>query len=172
MLREADPVAIISMSCRYPKGGNSTQEFWNNLKNGIDCVGDISKTRWPNEDLFDTDPEAPGKIYRAAQRALLDNVDEFDASFMAFPGLKQSRWTPAPPVSGSGLGKRSKMRVSQPVLSTAAIWGFCRDHESRLCPVCRKKPEHIHALISVGNAASTASGGLSYFFGAKGPACR
>ena len=37
-------IAVIGMDCRLPKANNAN-EFWDNLINGIDCIGDIPENR-------------------------------------------------------------------------------------------------------------------------------
>ena len=44
-------VAIIGMSCRLP-GANNIQEYWENLKEGKDLIGDVPKERWNALDYY------------------------------------------------------------------------------------------------------------------------
>ncbi|WP_368650522.1 SDR family NAD(P)-dependent oxidoreductase [Bacillus inaquosorum] len=41
----AGDIAIIGMAGRYPKA-NNIHEFWNNLKEGKDCISEIPESRW------------------------------------------------------------------------------------------------------------------------------
>lgn len=41
----AGDIAIIGLAGRYPKA-NNIHEFWNNLKEGKDCISEISESRW------------------------------------------------------------------------------------------------------------------------------
>ncbi len=66
-----DAVAIVGMACRFPGAGNP-REFWRILRAGEDCV-----TRWQIPGT------QPGRTTVAA-RAVLANVDQFDASFFRF----------------------------------------------------------------------------------------
>ncbi len=167
---ESDAIAIIGTSCRYPKGGNSNDLYWDNLKNGVDCIGDISQSRWPDESLFDPDPEAPAKLYTRSA-ALLDNIEEFDASFYGISSFEAETLDPQ---------HRLFLEVAWEAFEDAAIAPqdlvgtntgvFVGTMNLDYAHYLTKKPENIHALFSVGNALSTASGRLSYFFGVKGPA--
>lgn len=77
-----EPIAIIGMSGRYPMASN-LEEFWDNLKNGKDCVREIPKERWSLENFFcDNKQEAvaQGKSY-SKWGAFLDNFAEFDPLF-------------------------------------------------------------------------------------------
>ncbi|MFG2129192.1 SDR family NAD(P)-dependent oxidoreductase [Streptomyces sp. NPDC048751] len=71
-------VAVIGMAGRYP-GARDTDELWQNLLAGRDCVGDVPRERWDHELLHD--PEGgPGRTY-SRWAALIDGVDEFDSLF-------------------------------------------------------------------------------------------
>lgn len=73
-----EDVAIIGMSCRFP-GARNIDEFWQNLLNGVDSVGDIPPGRWDVERWYSPDRE-PGKMY-CKQGGFIDDVDQFDAAF-------------------------------------------------------------------------------------------
>lgn len=53
-------IAIIGVSGRYPKARN-IQEFWNNLRDGKDCITEIPKERWNHSLYFDEDKNKRGK---------------------------------------------------------------------------------------------------------------
>ncbi|MBT5709351.1 MAG: methyltransferase, partial [Verrucomicrobia bacterium] len=75
-------IAIIGMSGRYPDA-KDLNEYWNLLKEGKDCIGDIPAGRWPMKDFFHPDPKEAvslGKSY-SKQGGFLDNVDQFDPQF-------------------------------------------------------------------------------------------
>ncbi|WP_054749687.1 beta-ketoacyl synthase N-terminal-like domain-containing protein [Ruminiclostridium josui] len=44
-------IAIIGLSGRYPKA-RTMEEFWENLKNGIDCISEIPVDRWDYKKFF------------------------------------------------------------------------------------------------------------------------
>ncbi|MFE7286222.1 SDR family NAD(P)-dependent oxidoreductase, partial [Streptomyces noursei] len=76
-----DPIAIIGMSGRYPQARN-LEEFWDNLRQGRDCVTEVPADRWDAEALYDPDPDAPGKSY-GRHGGFLSDVDAFDSLFFA-----------------------------------------------------------------------------------------
>ena len=82
--RRADParekVAIIGMSCRFPKSENSAA-LWNNLKAGKDCITEVPVDRWQGySDWYNSDPRNPHTSY-SKWGGFLDNVDAFDPLF-------------------------------------------------------------------------------------------
>lgn len=72
-----DAIAIVGMACRFPDA-SSPQQLWSRLQAGHDAVRSAAPgTRW--QDLPD---ETPAHGAAAPQwRALIDDVDQFDAEF-------------------------------------------------------------------------------------------
>ena len=72
-------IAVIGLSGRYPKG-RTIAEYWNNLKNGIDCVTEIPAERWDYRQYYAPEKGAPGKMY-CKWGGFIDDVDKFDPLF-------------------------------------------------------------------------------------------
>ena len=75
---EREPIAIVGMSCRFP-GARNRFEFWQNLLDGVDSVGEIPGNRW-DIDRFYSETPTPGKMY-TREGGFLDDMGEFDAAF-------------------------------------------------------------------------------------------
>jgi acyl transferase domain-containing protein/pimeloyl-ACP methyl ester carboxylesterase/acyl carrier protein len=75
-----EPIAIIGIGCRFPGGGTGPETFWKMLRNGVDAVREVPPDRWDIDALYDTDPDAPGKMY-TRWSGFLDDVDRFDPAF-------------------------------------------------------------------------------------------
>lgn len=91
---EDNDIAVIGMAGRYPQA-DDLDEFWNNLKNGSDCIEEIPLTRWDHTRYYDPDPTlaGKGKIY-SKWGGFINGVDQFDPLFSDFLTVKQNRWTP------------------------------------------------------------------------------
>lgn len=70
-------IAIIGISGQFPKAKN-LDEYWDNLKNGRDCVSEI--TRWDMSAIYDEHPGKQHKTY-CKDGGFLDDIDEFDPQF-------------------------------------------------------------------------------------------
>ncbi len=71
---ESTGIAIISMAGRFP-GANTIEQFWHNLRTGVDSV-----SRFSPEEL-DVRPETRRTAGYVPSRSILPDVDMFDAAF-------------------------------------------------------------------------------------------
>ncbi|WP_260800023.1 SDR family NAD(P)-dependent oxidoreductase [Chromobacterium vaccinii] len=76
-----DEVAIIGLAGRYPRAANLA-EFWTNLRDGVDCIGEVPAERWDHARFFDPRRNQPGKTY-SKWGGFLDGVDCFDPLFFS-----------------------------------------------------------------------------------------
>jgi len=74
-------IAIVGVSGLYPKADNLDQ-YWDNLRQGRDCISEIPPDRWQWRDYFDTTEGAPGKTY-SKWGGFISNVDKFDPLFFS-----------------------------------------------------------------------------------------
>ncbi|VEG91823.1 polyketide synthase, type I [Legionella spiritensis] len=74
-----EPIAIIGMSCRFPKASN-LDAFLSLLENGESGMADIPLERWDNEKYYDPDVNALGRLY-IKQLGLIGDIKKFDAEF-------------------------------------------------------------------------------------------
>lgn len=76
-------IAIIGVGGRYPQG-NNLEEFWQNLKDGKDCITEIPKERWDYKKYYDPNYERlkPGKMY-SKWGGFVDDIDKFDPLFFS-----------------------------------------------------------------------------------------
>jgi acyl transferase domain-containing protein/ubiquinone/menaquinone biosynthesis C-methylase UbiE len=72
-------VAIIGLSGRYPQA-NHVNEFWNNLKEGRNCITEIPKDRWDWKEYFDEKKGKRGSIY-TKWGGFIRDIDKFDPLF-------------------------------------------------------------------------------------------
>jgi amino acid adenylation domain-containing protein len=77
MMREE--LTLVSMACRFP-GAPSTQDFWENLKQGKDLLSEIPPTRWDAQRYYDPQPGVSGKCATRKGYFLAD-VRQFDPGF-------------------------------------------------------------------------------------------
>ncbi|MEE8339279.1 MAG: SDR family NAD(P)-dependent oxidoreductase, partial [Xanthomonadales bacterium] len=69
------PVAIVGIGCLFPKAAN-VNEFWTNIREGVDAISEVPDSHWKPEDYFDADPGAADMTY--AQRGGFLSPVDFD----------------------------------------------------------------------------------------------
>ena len=75
-----EPIAVIGMGVRFPRGANDPDALWRLLRDGVDAVTEVPADRWSLDEYYDPDPDARGKAY-TRWGAFLDQVDRFDPYF-------------------------------------------------------------------------------------------
>ena len=72
---ETTPLAIVGIGCLFPKADNP-QEYWTNIREGVDAISDIPESHWNPSDYFDEDKTAPDMTY--AKRGGFINEQDFN----------------------------------------------------------------------------------------------
>ncbi len=76
---DAEPIAIIGLSGRYPEAVN-IETYWDNLRDGKDCITEVPKERWDWREYYSADRTAVGHHY-SKWGGFIEGVDEFDPLF-------------------------------------------------------------------------------------------
>ncbi|MFI6156910.1 SDR family NAD(P)-dependent oxidoreductase [Kitasatospora sp. NPDC051170] len=166
-----EPIAIIGTACRLPGGVRSPEDLWQLVTEGRDAVTGFPEDRdWDTEQLYDPNPDTPGRSY-TREGGFLHDADLFDAEFF---GISPREAVTIDPQQRLLLEttweafERAGLRMDdQHGSSTGVFVGVMyNDYGSRL----QKKPEELEGYLGQGSAGSVASGRLSHAFGFQGPA--
>jgi amino acid adenylation domain-containing protein len=79
----ATDIAIIGISCRFPKA-NSIEEFWDNICQGRNCLD-----RFTEEELTQTKTKLQQENF-VPVRGILSDIEQFDANFFGFNPMDAS----------------------------------------------------------------------------------
>ena len=166
-----EPIAVIGMGCRFPRGANSPESFWQLLKKGYDAVDEIPADRWNVDAFFDPDVQAAGKMY-TRKGAFLDEVDRFDPQFFGIAPREATKMDPQQrillEVVWEALENAGQAPTKLAGSATGVFIGMNSDDYAHL--LSRKAGiDFIDLYYGSGTARSIAAGRISYVLGLKGP---
>ncbi|MFI2208021.1 type I polyketide synthase, partial [Streptomyces sp. NPDC020192] len=168
---DTEPIAIVGMACRYPGEVRSADDLWRLLAEGGDAISKFPDDRgWNTEELYDPDPDSPGRNY-VREGGFLYDATEFDADFFGISPREALAMDPQQRImlevawetfEHSGLNPESfagsRTGVFAGISNVDYTWGHAR------------VPESVEGYFGTGNFASVLSGRLAYTFGLEGPA--
>ncbi|WP_327172471.1 type I polyketide synthase [Streptomyces sp. NBC_01336] len=165
-----DPIAIVSMACRYPGGVTSPEELWQLVEEGRDVVSAFPTDRGWATDIHDTLPGTPGKSL-TDQGGFLYGAADFDAEFFGISPREAQAMDPQQrllleiaweTVERAGIDPHA-LRGSDTGVFAGVMY---HDWGLRLGPL----PEHVAGYHGNGSLASVVSGRVAYTLGIEGPA--
>jgi mycoketide-CoA synthase len=168
-----EPIAVIGMGCRFPGQSVNPQAFWHNLFNGVDCITQQNNNeRWNMDDLYDPDPDAPGKIYSKGL-GIIERPDLFDAEFFGISPREAEDIDPQHRIllevcheamEDAGYAP-SRLNASR----TGVFAGIASADYAHLGSILGSA-EKLTPWQGIGNAGSAAPCRISYLYNFKGPA--
>ena len=166
--QQKEPIAIVGLGCRYPGGISDAETFWRLLEDGIDAVREVPRERWDVDALYDPDPDAPGKM-TTRYGGFLDGIDRFDAGFFGISPREAVSLDPQQRLlletSWEAL-EHAGISAEHLVGSSTGVFVGLMSHDY---VTVAGGLENSDGYSGTGNAASVASGRISYVLGLQGP---
>jgi len=167
-----EPIAVVGVGCRFPRGGNDPEGFWQNLRTGVDCIAEVPRERWEVDELYDPEPGKPGKVYTRHGGFLDRAVDGFDPHFFGIAPREALSMDPQQRLLLEVTWEALEHAGQAPSpLAGSATGVFIGIGSNDYCQLQSRSgnTDFIDAYFGAGVSHSIASGRLSYVLGLQGP---
>ncbi|WP_419889721.1 SDR family NAD(P)-dependent oxidoreductase [Paenibacillus xylanexedens] len=164
-------IAIIGISVKLPNA-NTTDEFWDNIRNGLDCRTALSAERKDAIDRYIRYKQFPEGSVALVEGSYIDEIDKFDSTFFRLSPKEASLMDPHQRLFLQACWEAVEDAGCVENISgsyTGVFVGYSpniRDMYSRL--IYETNPTLLSSAM-VGNTAAVTSGRVSYMLDLKGP---
>ncbi len=166
--RDHEPIAVVGMSCRFPGGVRSPEEFWELLIEGHDGVTEVPEGRW-SMDYYDPTPGIVGHTH-SKWGGFIEGIDVFDPDFFGISRREAEAMDPQQRLLLEGSWEALEDAHIPPATLAGrdcGVWTAMCSNDYRARAFSHE--ELISPYAATGNANSIASGRLSYFLDLRGP---
>ncbi len=164
-----EPIAVVSMACRFPGGVEDPEALWELLREGGDAITEVPKTRFDVNAVFDEDPDAVGKTY-TRWGGFVGDVDAFDAAFFGISPREAKSIDPQERLlleTTWELFERVGILPRSLVGSLTGVYLGISGNE--YIQMAGMDPDSADAYSVLGTIHSAVAGRLSYWLGLEGP---
>ncbi|MFD4322331.1 type I polyketide synthase, partial [Streptomyces sp. NPDC058548] len=162
-----EPIAIVGMSCRFPGGVGSAEEFWQLIAEGTDAISEFPVNRGWDTGLYDADPDASGKTY-STQGGFLHEAGSFDAGFFGISPREALTMDPQQRLLLETTWEAFESAGIDPATVHGSATGTFIGSTYQEYGIGMDDASAGHAVT--GTSPSILSGRLAYLFGLEGPA--
>ncbi|GAA0535391.1 hypothetical protein GCM10010390_41420 [Streptomyces mordarskii] len=166
-----DPIAIVGIGCRYPGGVQSPEDLWRIVSEGVDAVSEFPLDRgWNVDTMYHPDPDHPGTSY-VHEGGFVDGIADFDPALFGISPREALGMDPQQRMLLETSWEAFERAGIDPVAVRGRQIGvFVGTSNHDYLGAILSSNENFEGYFGTGNAASVASGRLSYTFGFEGPA--
>ena len=166
-----EPIAIVGVDCRFPGDAVDPASYWRMLQERQNAVSEIPASRFETADIYDANPETPGKTY-CRSAGMLRDVEWFDADFFGISPREAICMDPQQrlllEVAWHALESGGIDPKSLAGSNTGVFIGLTTNEYSQLY-ARTVRPCDVSSYVIQGSALNAAAGRISYFLGLHGP---
>ncbi|MEV5988021.1 beta-ketoacyl synthase N-terminal-like domain-containing protein [Streptomyces sp. NPDC052051] len=163
-----EPIAVVSVGCRFPGGVHDADSYWRLLAEGVDAIREVPADRWDTDAYYHPQVGRPGKM-TTKWGGFLDRIDEFDAAFFGISPREAEAMDP---------NQRLVLEVAWEALENAGYADLAGSRTGVFVGVINSdyglqrfsRPDDLTPYAVTGTAHSIVSGRLAYLLDLRGPA--
>jgi acyl transferase domain-containing protein/acyl carrier protein/SAM-dependent methyltransferase len=166
-----EPIAVVSMACKFPGNINNTRDLWESLLKSHDAIIEVPSNRWNADEFFDPDPEVPGKMYTKLG-GFLDVIDQFDPAFFGISPREAASMDPHQRLllqTTWEAFENGGFDINALYGSKTGVYVGISNFEYGANLIWPANPADITSYSGTGGSLGVTAGRLSYTFGFTGP---
>ncbi|WP_449343268.1 SDR family NAD(P)-dependent oxidoreductase, partial [Streptomyces silvisoli] len=166
-----DPIVLVGMACRFPRGVWGPDDLWQLVSEGTDGITPFPTGRgWDLDALLGSDGSG-ARTSATGEGGFVDGVDEFDAAFFRISPREALATDPQQRL----LLEVSWEALEQAGIDPASLAGsptgvFAGAFQSGYGDLVSRSGEQLQGHLITGGAGSAISGRVAYTLGLEGPA--
>lgn len=161
-----EPIAIIGMSCRFPKV-QSLQDFWSLLEKGEDTIEEIK--RWNIDEYYNPDKGAKDKTHQR-HGSMLQHIDDFDPLFFNISPAEAAEMNPSQKLMMELVWECiENSNTSYEQITGKKIGVYIGNIWSDFEHLRKHKHAEVTSHSAVGQSANIIANRISFFYGFSGP---
>jgi acyl transferase domain-containing protein len=167
----AEALALIGIGCRFPGGISSVESFWRLIADGGDAITETPRERWPVDELYDPNPDAPGKV-NTRWGGFVDEVDKFDAGLFGISPSEAVQMDPQQRVlleTAWDALEHAGQAADRLKGSRTGVFVGAHSHSSDYALMQYRQLDSLDKFSGTGTAHNFLSGRLSYVLDLHGP---